>query len=82
MENTSLLFGLAAVPVIVALVQVAKNFVEDARFWPIIAIVVGVLWNVAVASITNQPLALAGLTGGVVGLAAAGLYDIRKTIAP
>lgn len=82
MENTSLLFGLAAVPVIVALVQVAKNFVEDARYWPLIAIAVGVLWNVAVASITNQPLALAGLTGVVVGLAAAGLYDIRKTIAP
>lgn len=82
MENNALLTGFAAIPVIIGLVQIAKGFIEDARYWPIIAIVVGVLWNVAVASITNQPLALAGLTGVVVGLAAAGLYDIRKTIAP
>ncbi len=80
MDNTTLLFGLAAVPVIVALVQVFKAFVADARFWPLIAILVGVAWNVAVGYITQQDLAVAGLTGIVVGLAASGLYSVGKTV--
>jgi predicted RND superfamily exporter protein len=85
-DNTTLLFGLAAVPVIVALVQVFKAFVTDERFWPLIAIVVGVAWNVAVGYITRQDLAVAGVTGIVVGLAASGLYDVGrgvgKTVVP
>lgn len=80
MENTSLLFGLAAVPVIVALVQVFKAFVSDQRFWPLIAIVIGIAWNVAVAAITQQHVAVAGMTGIVVGLAASGLYSVGKHV--
>lgn len=80
MDNTSLLFGLAAVPVIVALVQLFKPFVADGRYWPLIAVVCGVAWNVAVGYITAENLAVSGLTGVVVGLAASGLYSTTATI--
>lgn len=81
MDNASLLFGLAAVPVIVALVQLFKPFVADDRFWPLIAVVCGVAWNVVVGYITGENLAVSGLTGVVVGLAASGLYSTGRTIA-
>ncbi|GIW06346.1 MAG: hypothetical protein KatS3mg060_1151 [Dehalococcoidia bacterium] len=76
--------GLGGVPVVVALVQLVKPFVHDERFWPVIAVVFGVTWNMVVAttlgSSTAADLARAALFGVVVGLAASGLYSGGRTV--
>lgn len=72
--------GVSGIPVVIALVEVFKTIVPDRRFWPVLAIVLGVLWQTSVA------FALGGagdslfviretLNGIVIGLAASGLYS-------
>jgi hypothetical protein len=72
------LVGLAGVPVIMALVEVAKPWLEDQRYWPLVSITLGVLLNVAVAALLSSSVPTGALTGLVAGLAAAGLYSAGK----
>ena len=77
------LLGLAAVPIIAALLQVVKSAMPAERFngwFPAIALVLGVGWNVlASLSLEDGVTASAALMGVVIGLAASGLYSQTKT---
>lgn len=64
--------GLALVPVVMAVVQVAKIYISS--FWsPLIALAVGVGLSYAVGGVTMLDSALLG--GLVVGLMACGAYS-------
>ncbi|MFN8533270.1 MAG: hypothetical protein U0556_06965 [Dehalococcoidia bacterium] len=79
--NAQDLIGLAGVPVIVALVQVFKPFVADSRFYPPIALGMGLLLNLGAAFLLDADPQRAALAGIVAGLAAAGLYDQGRALA-
>lgn len=72
--------GLGAAPIITALIQVVKPFLTDTRWYPPIAIVLGVVWNVGFVLGTLGDLRLAVLYGVVSGLAASGLYSLAGSV--
>jgi hypothetical protein len=76
MDNV-IVTGLAAAPVIVALVAAIGQALPSMprRLYPLLAIALGVAWNAAAASVLDEPLAPAALSGIVIGLAASGLYS-------
>lgn len=79
--ETELLAGMAAAPVVAALLQVVKPYLRDPRSWPIAAIVLAVGWNVAVnASTAALAWHAAALLGVMSGLAASGLYEIGRAV--
>lgn len=71
--------GLGGIPVIVALVQIAKAFVLDDRFHPLLSLAFGIVWNttlaLAMGAVLPEQIARAALIGVVLGLAASGLYS-------
>lgn len=77
------LVGMAGVPVVVALVEVVKGVVPGLgeRWYPVVSLVVGVGFNVAVSWYLGGDLFLAGVTGLVAGLAASGLYSGGRAVA-
>lgn len=84
--NSTVMFGIAAVPAIVGLVQVAKDMGLAARFSPALAVLLGILAAVgqelATASPALQPIVAAVFAGVALGLSASGLYSGAKTIFP
>ncbi len=72
--------GLAGVPLIAALVQIAKSWVSDERYYPVIALAVGLTLNLGIAYARQSDLPTAVLLGLVAGLAASGLYSQGKTL--
>jgi hypothetical protein len=81
--DIELLVGLAAAPIIAALLQIIKPFLTDSRWWPLAAIILGVVWNVA-ANVETGELAWGTtvLVGIITGLAASGVYSGVKTFGP
>ena len=73
--------GLAGVPLIAALVQVAKAWVGEERYYPLLALAMGLGLNVGIALARDGALPTAVLLGLVAGLAASGLYSQGKTLA-
>ena len=75
-EQPQVLTGMAAVPVVVALVEATGAALAVPRRWyPLLAIAHGVAWNIIAASILEAPALPAALGGVIVGLAASGLYS-------
>jgi hypothetical protein len=73
--------GVAAVPLIVALVAMLRGtFKMDARFAALAAVLIGVALNVGYAYQTGAPvnLYIAIVTGLTLGLSASGLYSGAK----
>ncbi|HEX5417739.1 MAG TPA: hypothetical protein VFZ25_18940 [Chloroflexota bacterium] len=73
-------YGLAGVPLVVALVQLVKVS-EPAlpeHYWPAVALLVGVVFNVGLALAMGTGLAAAVLVGVVTGLSASGLYSYSR----
>lgn len=73
--------GLAGVPLIAALVQVAKAWIAEERFYPLLALVLGLGLNLGIALARGGDVATALMLGVVAGLAASGLYSQGKTLA-
>ena len=77
------IIGLGGVPVILGLIQVFKPFISDTRWYPIVAIVIGLVINVGAAfsiGITNRlDVAIAIIAAITAGLAASGLYSVATT---
>lgn len=71
-------YGLAGLPVVVALTQATKRRVTDARWWPLISLAWAVALNLLLALALHTDLATAVVVGIVVGLAAAGLWDVGR----
>jgi len=83
MEDTTVLGGLAAVPIITALLQVLKPLMPAAwvaRVTPAAAVAIGVGWNVGLAASTGELTGTTPFLGAVVGLAAAGLYSAARPV--
>jgi hypothetical protein len=74
--------ALGGVPIIVGLVEVIKPFCVDARFYPIFALLLGLLLNIGVAwvltTMAKPDIVVAVLNGVLAGLAASGLYSGYK----
>lgn len=77
------LLGLGGAAVVVALVEAAKLAWPGLapRWYPLLALACGVLWNVALAALLGTELSRAAALGVVVGLAASGLYSGGKALA-
>lgn len=73
--------GLAGVPLIAALVQVAKAWVGEERYYPMMALALGLALNTGIALARHGDFPTAVLLGLVAGLAASGLYSQGKTLA-
>lgn len=78
--------GVAGAPIVLALVtMLARTLRLDARWRPLLAVLLGVVWSVGLAS-SNSTLAAPGgmakalLSGVVAGLAASGLYSSTKAL--
>lgn len=72
--------GLSGIPFITGIVQMFKGFIPDDRFYPVIALLLGVIWNLGIAVSRQGDILLAVLVGVATGLAAGGLYSGQKTI--
>lgn len=85
MDTEQVLIGAAAIPVIVALLEILKAFVADRRVWPVIAVLLGVgytcllkLGDIEEYANTTWPLIV--IIGITIGLGASGLYSGTRTI--
>ena len=88
MDNTSILTGIAAAPIIAALVSgVVKPILANEKFYPLIALTLGIAWNIGATAILVDPFVwrdagAAGLVGVITGLAASGVYNSYRTYLP
>lgn len=72
--DTTLLFGIAVIPAIVGLVQVAKDLGVPSNYAPLCAVVFGLLAGFAQFYAGQLPWISAAVTGIALGLSAVGLY--------
>ncbi|KKN03983.1 hypothetical protein LCGC14_1102170 [marine sediment metagenome] len=79
-EEEVIFIGMAAAPIITAMVQVIKPFVKDPRLYPIIAAVLGVGWNVGFTIGTDDFSRATIFLGLMVGLSAAGIYSAGSAV--
>jgi len=82
MIDLAQLAGFTGVPLVIALIQIAKATFPSApsQAWPVASLAIAVAWNEAVAAVLHQDLAAAALVGIVVGLTASGLYSHATTL--
>lgn len=73
---------LATAPAILALVNLAKSLGLPTRLAALLAVVLGVALNVADHALAGSGAYQAAAAGLVMGLGAAGLYDVAVTVAP
>ena len=73
---------IATVPAIIALVNLAKRFGVKDQWATLLAVVLGVLLNVADYAWHDTGWYAAATTGLILGLGAAGLYDVTNKDAP
>ena len=78
---------IATIPAILALVNLAKTFGVTGKWSALLAVILGVAIQAAEYGVTSTAQTPAGwygaiATGLVLGLSAAGLYDVARTVAP
>ena len=74
--------GVASAPAVLALVNIFKPFIPDSRFYPLLALVLGIVWNVAAAFVLGQPLPPAAFLGAMAGFIAGGVWDVTQSRTP
>jgi hypothetical protein len=79
--DTTLLFGISAIPAIVGLVQVVKDLGVPSNFAPLCAVIFGILAGFAQFFAGQLPWIPAAVTGVALGLSAVGLYSGARTVA-
>jgi hypothetical protein len=79
--DTTLLFGISAIPAIVGLVQVVKDLGMPANFAPLAAVLFGLLAGFAQLYAGQLAWIPAAVTGVALGLSAVGLYSGARTVA-
>jgi hypothetical protein len=76
--------ALGGVPLILGLVQLFKPFVTDTRYYPLIALVFGLIINLiagwALGAVVATDWIISLFNGIIAGLAASGLYSAGSTI--
>ena len=84
-ENEVIFGGMAAIPIIVPMLQAVKGLVKKVwpntptEIWPFAAIALGVSWQVLISVGTENFGRETLLLGVLMGLAASGLYSPLKT---
>lgn len=78
MDDNIVLGGMAAVPIITALLQMFRGWIPN-RALPFLALLLGTGWNVGLTVGTDEFSRYTIFLGIVVGLAASGLYSATKT---
>ena len=73
---------LASVPAILALVQLAKSLGLSGKWSTLVAVLLGVVLNVATYALGDFGWYQAGASGLILGLSAAGLYDAARIASP
>lgn len=79
MELTNL-WGLASIPLILALVNILKPLVPDKRWYPLIAVAIAIGLNFIIGVPIGAPWSACLIFGIVAGLSACGLYSSGATI--
>ena len=79
MEST-VTAGISA-PVIMALIQIAKPYINNDRVYAPLALALGIVLNLAIAVARGADPLDAGLSGLLAGLAASGLYSGGRAVA-
>lgn len=69
----------ASVPAIVALVNLFKGLGLSGRLSALVAVLLGVILNILSVAAAGNPIFEAACTGLLLGLAAAGLYDLAPS---
>jgi hypothetical protein len=76
--------ALGGVPLILGLVQLFKPFITDTRFYPLVALVFGLIINLiagwALGAIAATDWITSLFNGIIAGLAASGLYSAGSTL--
>ncbi len=83
MDDLKMYLGLGGVPVIIALVEVVKKTCPnlDGRWYPLIAIGLGVVSNLGLAYVQGGiPYPVAAAWGILTGLTASGLFSSGKAL--
>ena len=77
MDETVVLTGLAAAPMITACVAAIGGAVPSLprRMYPLLAVLLGIAWHIGVGAATGELDWLAPAYGVLAGLAASGLYS-------
>lgn len=78
---------IATIPAILALVNLAKQFGVTGKWSALLAVFLGVLVQAAEYGFLTDDLSRSGwygaiATGLILGLSAAGLYDVARTVSP
>ena len=77
--NNAVLVAVILAPITTGIIEVVKQTLNvDARYLPILSLLVGILVAVAIALGTGQDVVQFILVGIVGGLSASGLYDQAK----
>lgn len=74
-----LLYGVAVVPAVIGLTQIAKTAGLPAQFSPIIAVLLGILAGLAEMYGTQWPIIQTIVVGVGLGLSSVGLYSAGST---
>jgi len=74
------IFGVSAVLLIMALVNLAKSVGFNSKYGGILAVVLGILTSVGYSFFQDTLTFKAIITGLALGLSAAGLYSTQKNI--
>ena len=70
---------LGSIPLIIALVQVSKGWITNAKYYPIIAMTLGVVFNVVIGVKLGAGLLESIVMGLIAGLTACGAYSADTT---
>lgn len=73
--------GLGGIPVIVALVYILRSYITDSRAWPVLAVILGVVWCVSLRLVLGEAWQPAVLEGVIIGLMSSGAWSAGKTFA-
>lgn len=71
---------MGSVGLIVALVQVAKSWITDARYYPVLSLAVGIILNVLIGIQLKVGLVPSIFMGAIAGLTACGAYSAYSEI--
>ena len=80
MIDFTLVEGVSAVAIIIALVQIAKSFGLEKKYAPVVAVAVGVLLSLGHSYLGEEKAFEAVVLGVAAGLSAVGAYSGAKNI--
>lgn len=79
MEN-GVAIAVVLMPWIKVLVDVIKPFIKDTKWYPILSMLIGVVFGIVVSLLFGFSVPEYVLAGFIAGVGASGLYDIAKSV--